>query len=69
LKIELREKVGDRLADIDKILHHVDENHDGVLSPVEFEAMFTVLDIDFSKDNLRRLMRATDTNKDGRVDF
>jgi Ca2+-binding EF-hand superfamily protein len=54
---------------IDAILANSDKNSDGILSPIEFETMFMVLDIDFKKEDLRRLMRITDTNKDGRVDF
>ena len=46
-----------------------DKNGDGVFSPLEFECAFTVLNIDFAKDDLRDLIRLTDTNKDGKVDM
>ena len=45
-----------------------DKNGDGVFSYLEFEVIFTVLDIQFSKDQLRRLIELTDSNHDGRID-
>jgi Ca2+-binding EF-hand superfamily protein len=44
-----------------------DKNNDGFFSPMEFECAFTVLNIDFKKADLRKLMEVTDTNKDGKV--
>jgi len=46
-----------------------DTNGDGFFSMMELECAFTVLGINFAKENLRKLIYATDTNKDGRVDF
>lgn len=45
-----------------------DANGDGVFSHMEFEMIFTVLDIAFTKDQLRKLIDLTDTNKDGKID-
>ena len=36
---------------------------------MEFEMIFTVLDISFTKDELRKLIQLTDTNKDGKIDI
>ena len=44
-----------------------DKNNDGYFSAMEFECAFTVLNVDFKKADLRRLMDVTDTNKDGKV--
>lgn len=44
-----------------------DKNGDGVLSPFELECAFTVLEIPFAKDDLRRLIKYTDSNKDGTI--
>ena len=38
------------------------------LQDLEFEMIFTVLDISFSKDQLRKLISLTDTNQDGKID-
>ena len=46
-----------------------DKNGDGVFSYLEFECAFTVLDIEFSKEELRKLINMTDSNKDGRIDM
>ena len=46
-----------------------DKNGDGVFSYLEFECAFTVLDINFAKDDLRKLINMTDANKDGRIDM
>lgn len=36
-----------------------------MLSHLEIECAFTVLEIDFLKSDLRKLLRLTDSNKDG----
>ena len=46
-----------------------DKNGDGVFSPLEFECAFTVLNINFGKEDLRKLISMTDKNKDGRIDM
>jgi len=46
-----------------------DANGDGVFSHMEFEMIFTVLDIAFTKDQLRKLISLTDTNNDGKIDM
>ena len=35
---------------------------------MEFEMIFTVLEISFTKDELRKLISLTDTNRDGKID-
>lgn len=35
---------------------------------MEFEMIFTVLGIEFTKEQLRKLIAMTDTNKDGKID-
>ena len=46
-----------------------DKNGDGVFSPLEFECAFTALHILIAKDDLRRFIKLSDTNKDGKIDF
>jgi hypothetical protein len=36
---------------------------------MEFECAFVALDIDVRREDLRRFISLTDTNKDGKVDF
>ena len=38
-------------------------------SPLEFECAFTALHILIAKDDLRRFIKLSDTNKDGKIDF
>lgn len=65
----MRERIADRGIDIETFFRKFDKNGDGVFSPLEFECAFTALDIDIKKDDLRRFIKLTDSNKDGRVDF
>lgn len=51
-----------------EMFRRFDKNGDGVFSALEFECAFIVLEIDFAKADLRRLISLTDTNKDGRID-
>ena len=45
-----------------------DATGDGVFTLIEFEMIFfTVLDIAFTKDQLRKLINLTDINKDGKI--
>lgn len=46
-----------------------DFNGDGCFDQTEFESAFTVLEIDFKRKNLRRLIELADTNKDGKISF
>lgn len=46
-----------------------DKNGDGVFSPFELECAFTVLEIQFAKADLRKLISLTDANKDGFIDI
>ena len=69
LRDSLKEKLLEQEIDIKAMYSRFDKNGDGVFSPLEFECAFTVLNIDFAKDDLRELIRLTDTNKDGKVDM
>ena len=55
--------------DLKEMFKRFDKNGDGVFSYLEFECIFTVLDIQFAKDDLRKLINMTDSNKDGRIDM
>ena len=69
MRDSLKEKLLEQEIDIKAMYDRFDKNGDGVFSPLEFECAFTVLNIDFAKDDLRELIRLTDTNKDGKVDM
>ena len=47
----------------------LDQNGDGTLSMVEMEAAFPVLGIPVKTADVRRLVDAADTNKDGKIDY
>jgi hypothetical protein len=64
----LKAKLQEQEIDIAEMFRRFDKNGDGVFSALEFECAFTVLEIDFAKADLRRLISLTDTNKDGRID-
>lgn len=46
-----------------------DSNGDGVFDQTEFEAAFTVLEVPFKVADLRRLIKLSDKNHDGKIDF
>lgn len=46
-----------------------DQNGDGVFDQTEFEAAFTVLEVPFKVADLRRLIKLSDKNHDGKIDF
>lgn len=68
LRNALKAKLSEQDIDLDDMFRKFDKNGDGVFSYLEFEVIFTVLDIQFSKDQLRRLIELTDSNHDGRID-
>ena len=68
LRNALKAKLSEQNIDLDDMFKKFDKNGDGVFSYLEFEVIFTVLDIQFSKDQLRRLIELTDSNQDGRID-
>jgi len=55
--------------DIAKMFKLFDANGDGTFDQTEFEAAFTVLEIDFKVSQLRRLIELSDKNSDGKIDF
>ena len=69
LRNSLKAKLQDQGIDIKEMFNRFDKNGDGVFSYLEFECAFTVLDINFAKDDLRKLINMTDANKDGRIDM
>ena len=70
--VELRNRLKAALLaqdiDISEMFRRFDKNGDGVLSPFELECAFTVLEIEFNKADLRRLIKLTDSNRDGKID-
>ena len=68
LRDQLKEKLQASGTNVKDTFAQFDRNGDGVFSPMEFEMIFTILNIDFTKDDLRKLIMLTDTNRDGRID-
>ena len=54
---------------IEKMFKMFDTNGDGTFDQMEFEAAFTVLEINFKVAELRRLIKLSDKNADGKIDF
>lgn len=46
-----------------------DTNKDGFFNEVEFSCAFTVLKVDFKREDLHKLIRLTDTDNDGRISY
>lgn len=57
------------VTDLAGVFKRFDTNNDGYFNEIEFGCAFTVLKVEFSKEDLRKLIRMTDTNKDGRISF
>lgn len=57
------------IHDIVSVFKRFDTNGDGYFNMTELGCAFTVLKVDFSQENLRKLVRMTDTNNDGKVSF
>lgn len=57
------------ITDLAGVFKRFDTNGDGYFNEVEFGCAFTVLKVEFSKDDLRKLIRLTDTNNDGRISY
>lgn len=69
LKQIVREKIAQRGIDIKELFEKFDSNGDGNFSLMEFECAFNALGIEVAKADLRRFIKITDANRDGRVDF
>ena len=68
LRDALKSKLQEQGINITETFSRFDRNGDGVFSHMEFEMIFTVLDISFTKEELRKLISLTDTNRDGKID-
>lgn len=68
LRDDLKAALQKRGLDIAAMFKKFDANGDGKFDQVEFEAAFTVLEIDFKVVALRKLVALSDKNMDGKVD-
>lgn len=57
------------ITDLVGVFKRFDTNGDGYFNMIEFGCAFTVLKVDFSQEDLRKLIRLTDTNNDGRISY
>ena len=46
-----------------------DTNGDGFFDENEIISAFSILKVNFAKNDLKKLIRYTDTNNDGKIDF
>ena len=51
------------------IFKRFDTNGDGYFNEVEFACAFTVMGVEFRKEDLSRLIQQADKNQDGRIDY
>ncbi len=70
IKSKIREEVTKRGYDMKKIFEKIDKNKNGKLEGNEFEALFTILDIeDIKRDDVILLSATLDTNKNGLIEY
>ena len=55
--------------DVKLMFEALDQNKDGVFSYSEFECALTVLGVPVEREDLKKFIMFTDTNKDGRIDY
>jgi len=68
LRDDLKAAITQKGYDIAKMFKRFDANGDGQFDQLEFEAAFTVLEIDFRVSALRKLILLSDRNADGKID-
>ena len=70
LRLSLKQALSDKgYTDLPAVFKKFDTDGNGFFSQIELECAFTILGVDFSKDQLRRLIRLSDKNKDGKISF
>jgi len=69
LRLSLRKAIETRGYDIAKMFKVFDSDGSGTFDQTEFEAAFTVLELDFKVSELRKLIELSDKNNDGVIDF
>jgi Ca2+-binding EF-hand superfamily protein len=63
LKLSLKKALAERgIKDLRGVFKRFDTNGDGYFNEIEFGCAFTVMGVDFNKDNLRKLIRVSDKN-------
>ena len=69
LRAHLRQSIESKGFNLEDIFKKFDANGDGKFDQTEFEACFTVLEIQFKVADLRKLIDLSDKNNDGVIDF
>lgn len=70
LRLQLKKALSDKgYTDLPTVFKKFDTDGNGFFSQIELECAFTILGVQFSKDQLRRLIRLSDKNKDGKISF
>ena len=70
LKLSLKKSLDEKgITDLRACFKRFDTNGDGYFNEIEFGCAFTVMGINFNIENLRKLIRVTDKNMDGRIDY
>ena len=61
--------VKQKIYNVAQVFKRFDTNGDGYFDENEIISALTILKVDFGKDDLLKLIRYTDSNNDGRIDF
>jgi hypothetical protein len=69
LRSSLKKAIESRGFDIAQMFKTFDSDGSGTFDQTEFEAAFTVLELDFKVSELRKLIELSDKNNDGVIDF
>ena len=69
MRDQLKKALDLKGLDIATTFKKFDTNKDGRFDKVEFEAIFTVLEIDFKVAQLRTLVAFSDKDRDGKIDI
>jgi hypothetical protein len=69
LRASLKKAIESKGMDVKKMFTMFDSDGSGTFDQTEFEAAFTVLELDFKVAELRKLIQLSDKNNDGVIDF
>ena len=57
------------ISNVAEVFRRFDTNGDGFFDENEIISAFSILKFNFAKNDLKKLIRYTDTNNDGQIDF
>ena len=57
------------ISNVAEVFKRFDTNGDGYFDENEIISAFKILKVDFNKDELKKLIKYTDVDNDGQIDF